>query len=349
MDRIKAHYDRYLLALAGVVLAGLSLVLAMNAGGLGEQFTPAPLRADGEPFAEDGGIVRLRSDRADMEQRQNWVEGRGSLFVSRVYLLRDGNLVDILESDIELFPGISNAWILEHDLDYTDPGLPAADPDEDGFTNLEEFMAKTNPRDPASRPALWTKLRLIDSKIDKLRVRFMSLPTGSTKEVSINTISAENPQELSGSTRFYRSEAGQNKIVLVERSADGQEVEQPTPLVFESAEIRREFNPSTNAEEDIPFIVLRNTADGKEIEMRRGEVKDSPYSLATLQDTRPGGETFQLRSGETFVLNDDETYKLVDVTEGKAIIATLSTEEQHEIPFQAAISVQETPTEPISE
>ncbi|MEX1044539.1 MAG: Amuc_1099 family pilus-like system protein, partial [Chthoniobacterales bacterium] len=145
MDQIKAHYDRYLLALAGLVLAAVAVMLALAAGGLSEQFTPTPVQTDGQPFADDPSIVQLNADRAQLEERQNWEESKGSLFVSRVYLLRGENLVDILESDVELFPGIANAWILEHNLDYTDPALPDVDPDGDGFTNLEEFMAKTNP------------------------------------------------------------------------------------------------------------------------------------------------------------------------------------------------------------
>ena len=346
MEQIKAHYDRYLLALGGLVLAGVSFLMVMNAGQMSTDFTPITPQAKGEPFAEDATIARLRADREQMEARQTWGAGDGSLFVSRVYLLRNGGLVDILESGEELFPGIANSWILEHNLVYTDANLPDNDPDADGFTNREEFEGKTNPNDAASKPALWTKLRLIGSKIDKLRVKFMSLPTGSIKEVSINTISAENPTELSGSTRFYRQD---HMIVLAERGPDGKEKDQATPLRFERAEMRKQFNPSTSVEEEVPVAFLRNTADGMEIELQRGEVKDSPYSLATLQDTRTGGQTYELRSGETFKLGDADTYKLVDVKEEKAIIENLQTGDRHDIPFRAATPASEAPLETTSQ
>ncbi len=333
MDKIKAHYDRYLLILAGIVLALVSVFVALGAGGLGEQFAAPAAKESGAPFAAEPAIEQLRADSAVMEEQQTWQASDGSLFVSRVYLLRDGALVDILESGMELFPGIPNSWILEHNLVYTSTTLPDNDPDGDGFTNREEYEGKTNPNDAASKPALWTKLRLIGSKIDKLRVKFMSLPTGSTDEVSINTISEENPTQLSGSTRFYRAN---DPIVLAGRGPDGKELDQPTPLKFERAEMRKQFNPMTNVEEEVPVAFLRNTADGMEIELQRGEVKDSPYSLATLTDTRSGGQTYELRSGETFQLGDSDTYKLVDVTEEKAIIESLRSGERHDIPFQAA-------------
>lgn len=337
MDKIKAHYDRYLLILAGIVLAAVSVFVALATGALTEEFAAPPAKDAGTAFAEEPAITQLRADSAVMEEQKRWQAADSSLFVSRVYLLRDGALVDILESGTELFPGIANSWILEYGLDYTSSTLPDNDPDEDGFTNLEEFEGKTNPRDPASKPALWTKLRLIGSKIDKLRVKFMSLPTGSVEEVSINTISEENPTQLSGSTRFYGKDAPD--IVLAGRGPDGKELDQPTPLKFERAEMRKRFNPMTNVEEEVPVAVLLNTADGMEIELKQGEVKDSPYSLATLLDTRAGGQTYEVRSGESFQLGDSDTYKLVDVTEERAMIENLQTGERHEVPFQTAAPV----------
>jgi hypothetical protein len=361
MDQIKAHYDRYLLILGGLVLAAVALLMAMNAGQLSSEFAPVPPPTSGEAFAQDASIARLRADRTQMEARHTWQAGEGSLFISRVYLLRDGALVDILESGSELFAGIPNSWILEHNLDYTSTAMPDNDPDEDGFTNREEFEGKTNPQDRASKPALWTKLRLIDSKIDKLRFKFMSLPTGSLSEVSINTVTAENPQERSGSTQFYprtseevRTAEGMEKvdkniILLAGRSTDGTEVFEITPFKFVRGENRREMNRATNIEEDVPSAVLLNTADGKEIILplaKEGDGPiDSPYAVATIKDTRSGGQTYQLSSGKTFQIGEADTYKLVDVKNEKAIIENLQTGDRHDIPFQGAAPAAEAPSE----
>lgn len=352
MDKIKAHYDRILLVLAGLVLAAVSVMAALGAGGLSGLFAPPATKESGAAFAAEPAIDQLRADSTEMEKRQSWQESDGSLFVSRVYLLRDGALVDILESGSQLFPGIPNAWILEHNLDYTSTALPDNDPDEDGFTNREEFEGRTNPKDAASKPALWTKLRLVDSKIEKLRFKFMSLPTGSLDEVSINTVSADNPQERAGSTQFYpraservrtadgEVEVDKNIILLAGRSSGSGEVFEITPFKFVRAESRKEMNRATNMEEDIPYAILLNTADGKEITLplaREGDGPiDSPYAVATLEDTRSGGQTYQLSSGKTFQVGESDTYKLVDVKEERAIIENLQTGDRHEIPFRAA-------------
>jgi len=346
MPDLKTHYDRYLLAAAGLLAAAIAALLVFASGAAREVAdVPAP-PVRKEPFAPNEAVETLRADRAAMDAKRDWRESESgaSPFVSRVYLLKDGRLVDILEAGNDLFPGIPNAWILEHELDYLDTGLPEKDPDADGFTNFEEFTAKTNPRDSKSKPAEWTKLRLVGSKIDKLRFKFESLPRGSLEFVAINTISPDNPTELSGSTQIYprsrevvRTANGdatvdKRTILLAERAADGREVLQPTPFIFERAEMRKRFNPATNVEEDVPVVFIKNTADGKLVELSRGEVKHSPYAQATLLDTRPGGQTLEVISGQTFPFGESGQYKLVDVSVEKATIEDSATKEQHSVP-----------------
>jgi hypothetical protein len=44
------------------------------------------------------------------------------------------------------------AWFKKYHLDLSDPNMLNADPDGDGFTNREEFLANTDPTDPISHP-----------------------------------------------------------------------------------------------------------------------------------------------------------------------------------------------------
>jgi len=48
--------------------------------------------------------------------------------------------------------GIPNGWALQYGLDPLNPAEANEDPDGDGFTNLQEYLAGTNPNDPNSSP-----------------------------------------------------------------------------------------------------------------------------------------------------------------------------------------------------
>lgn len=353
MPDLKKHYDRYLLAAAGLVLGGAGVLLALAAAGAREAAVMPPDSTRQEAFAPSQDVEILKLDRTAMGDRRTWSEATNgaSTFVSRVYLLKDDRLIDIEESGNDLFPGIPNKWIRENSLDYSDASLPERDPDEDNFTNFEEFTAGTNPRDATNKPPLWTKLRLTDVKVEKLLFTFKSLPTGSTDKVAINTIAADNPSESRGATQIYprsgkkvRTPEGEKDVderilLLAAKTPEGREVFQPTAFRFERAEMTKRFNPSTNVEEQLPVVEIKNTADGKLVQLGLNEVKDSPYPLATFLDTRTGASRI-LSLGQELELGPGEKYKLIDVTLEGAKIQDLATEEQHAVPKAAPVTEQ---------
>jgi hypothetical protein len=72
---------------------------------------------------------------------------------------------------------MTNKYLRDNDLEYLSPNVGDLDPDADGFSNLEEFNANTNPRDAKSTPPVETKLyfvnRVQDDFILKLKNRIM--------------------------------------------------------------------------------------------------------------------------------------------------------------------------------
>jgi hypothetical protein len=63
--------------------------------------------------------------------------------------------------DSPIHPPIPNVWWLENRIDPGFGDSPQRDEDKDGFSNLEEFEAKTNPCDSKSLPGLIQKLQFV--------------------------------------------------------------------------------------------------------------------------------------------------------------------------------------------
>jgi hypothetical protein len=79
------------------------------------------------------------------------------LFISS---LAPEKAIDLLK-DAPLHPPIPNTWWIENRLDPGFADSPNRDPDQDGFSNLEEFNAKTDPNSAKSIPSLIAKLMYV--------------------------------------------------------------------------------------------------------------------------------------------------------------------------------------------
>ena len=307
MDFLQSSYDRVLLVLAGVMMLGAALYAVFGFNSLPSYYPPPATVATGAAREESNKVLQLRAeaDKLSSPSSATWGADERSLFVSRIYLLGEDKLIDILDSDVELSEGIPNAWIIQHDLDYTDPRLAEQDADADGFSNLEEYKAGTNPRDAASMPELWTALRVKSFEKIPFRIKFMGAPShrrgepfDPETEFSINTLDYSSP------TQFLRLDG---KIAGTELQI-----------------VKAESKTATNAVGtvvDVSELTVKDMSTGDEIVLITDKEVDSPYSYALLANTITG-EEIRVEKGKTFALGTEGgSYKLIDVTEQGALIS----------------------------
>jgi hypothetical protein len=79
------------------------------------------------------------------------------------------------------------AWFRKYGLDPKDPAMLDADSDGDGFSNREEFLAGTNPRDPLSMPGMLEGVVMKELKDVRVPVILRAVKDGKARVERLDT------------------------------------------------------------------------------------------------------------------------------------------------------------------
>ena len=192
--------------------------------------------------------------------------------------------------------GIPDVWKKKYGFDILDETVANRDDDKDGFTNLEEFRAGTDPRDPKSHPDISSKLRVWHIGVHPFKLRFMTymptpsgvstnyqlnLRTGRTLFLKLGEVAedyrllAHEPTAADGDVLVL--EKGAEKLRLV-KGHDLQQSEMTADLIFMLD--RKRFNgkvkDSTIKIRDLEYkiidirldgVILHESLSGKDIQV----------------------------------------------------------------------------------
>lgn len=315
MNWVKQKYDLAILAFATLLLVSNAAWIAMVR--MEPVDVQPPLVAPKQNSIPPVDIQAIRDAEKLADSPAKWSssadrpEGapeRGSLLVSRFYLLKDGKLIDPLaDGSDQLHPPITNEWLRAYGLDVTDMNIKVKDSDGDGFSNLEEFESKTDPIDSKKTPPSMNKLKLVGFKPVPFRLEFKGDPSGDAKEFQINF------KDLKGPARTqYR------KI--------GDEI-QGAPYKILKYEPKPGAN-GLNASGDLSELIVQNTETGDSITLIYNKEANDPTSFGTFRNLlTPEDPDFTLKKGDEFTIKPETTrkLKLVDITSTKAQIRDVST------------------------
>lgn len=310
MDLIKKHYDRVIIIVAALALILSAALVILNTQAFQEVFSNrnSPKPPDHSITPPPVDIIEIA--REQISKPRTWQGHEGSLLISRPYVLKEGVLVDPLDSDTPLHPPVPNAWLMKNNLDYADPYILDADVDNDGFSVLEEWKGNTDPQDPQSKPPYYTKLRLNEFKKIPFRMRFRGTPDeGST--FAVETIDRRQP------TQFL---------------AIGDKIS-GTPFVLK--EYKKKEVDQDGFMKDVSELTILNEETNETIVMVLDQVADSPASFAIFVNLLDGKQ-FEVKKDEDFALDQDpeRKYKLIDISEAKAVIQAVPSGDKFEIPKQ---------------
>ena len=232
-----------------------------------------------------------------------------------------GTTIDLAGKDSTLVhPPIPNTWWLENRLDPGFGDSPARDPDQDGFTNLEEYTGKTDPNNVKAYPPLIAKLMY--AKDESLgwvlrpsfgdNGKFPFKYTDTTR--AVNQTGAADMIEPNG--LFFTKGVMSNRFKLL------------------GSEIRKEVNKATNVEKDVTIVRIEDQRPNKKgtiyefpsplSEERMNEhLKYDRTAVLTLEALGQQGKEFKVEENVAFALPSDgakKDYLLKTVTPGSITV-----------------------------
>jgi len=304
MDWLKKNYEKVALGVVAILVLAIAAFVALQAQDFTSSFGSRNSAKPPNNKIEEPPIAAVESAAKLLASPPVWTQSEGSPFVSRTYILKGESLIDPLEGDVPLHPPVDNAWIMKFNLDPADQTLLAADPDNDKFTVLEEWNAKTDPTDDRSLPPYYTKLRLKEFVVVPFRLKFTTPDEGQT--FSINTIDRRSR------TQFLKIG----------------EMIQGTPYKLVKYLPKKETD-ANGVEKDVSTLELENMENGDKVSLLHDKVVDSPSSYGVF-DYLYDGSNLKIKRGDTFSLPQDEQtkFKLIDISKADAVIENLQTQER---------------------
>lgn len=305
-------WDKFLLVSVAVIILGLSGLFVMKALGFAERFELVSGTPNDELPPTDTSIVNFGI--AAVQQEQMWstpLKGDPApkpvpLFVSIPIVESDGVLIDMLDPNAPVLrPPVTNAWLMNNNLDFLNAGVLSQDPDRDGFTSLEEWNAKTAPSDPDSHPPYAEKIQMISRQQTEYKLKFSARPDSERFQI-MRIPTAKWPQRAN----FY--------LRIGETSEDGQ-------FRLDSFE-ERQAQSSVGIQVDASVLDITYLPTNGKFQLIRNVDTLIPTYFAELAfplDTASlQGDDRYVKEGDAFniVIDPETKYRVVEVKESSTVI-----------------------------
>lgn len=303
---MKDSWHTYLLIAVGLIVIGVSALMATGAMSFNEKFELIPGTPNDEMPPTQTDLTIVARDFVDTVQTWKTPELGNPpktvpLFVSVPIVELNGTLFDMSLEEPKLRPPVSNAWLLKYNLDFLNSGVLAQDPDGDGFSSLAEWEDETDPTDSSSHPPYADKLDFISRRQQEYILKFTARPDSERFQIQ-RLASPKHP----GTDNFY--------LKIGDTSDDG--------LFRVDSYEERESRNSSGINVDTSVVKVTYIESGKQYELIRRVNTIIPTYFAELDFTLDNEGPFFVKEGESFnIVKDPETkYRVEKVNEDSVII-----------------------------
>ncbi|BCU75569.1 Amuc_1099 family pilus-like system protein [Luteolibacter sp. LG18] len=341
MSWISQNYEKASIGAGVVVAAGLAFLGWSKVGAVKDDFN-ASTKGAGKTGTAVEGAEKIPAAISSLGQKRAWTaaivdERPVDLFVGLpLFIKKDApdKLIDLLK-DAPVHAPIPNKWWIENRLDPGFADSPQRDPDKDGFSNAEEYEAKTDPNKSESHPDLVAKLKYVrDESVQWLLDPGMEMDAGAF------------------SIRYFDNKGGQNRAGATTPVKDGDMFFSNGVManrfkLLKSEKVKEE-NPSTHSMEDKTYLTFEDQKSNKKGDTYRipnnipeGRKKDFYHydrtAVLTLEAIGKNGEEFKIEEKTKFALpagGAKKEYTLKKVTpEGIEVEYTTPSGETKTVPI----------------
>lgn len=328
MSWISENYEKAALGVAAIAALGVGYVGWQKLNSVDSDFSSEP-KGTGSSEAAVKSADAVATANASFQLERKWRKGEDNgrlvdlftgvpLFVNKNDL---GTPVDLIGKNVPpVHPPIPNSWWIDNRIDPGFGDSPQRDADEDGFSNIAEHDAKTDPNDKRSYPPLITKLAFAgDEAVQWVLRPGFEVQGGFTFEYSDsagNAARAGSANIVNPGDLFFTEGSVKDRFKLV------------------GSEIVQEMNEQTKANVDVTMVQVEDQKPNKKgtiykipSSFRKGDARKFSYfdrtAVLTLEALGLDGQEFKVEENMEFALPQTaptKNYKLTQVTSEKVTV-----------------------------
>ena len=323
MQNRQGNYEKTILIISALIAIGVAVFLIFESNGFEETLILQQGFSKNDLNAPESQKVKDATE--TMKKKYSWgspVRNEKAVPLNKSVLLvmKDGKLFDLLLPEPKLREPMTNLYLTgdktknppEAQLpNIFSPNVGDLDADNDGFSNLEEFNAKTDPRDESSMPPFTDKLVLRR----RISHDYILLLKGGSE----------------GTFQIQRLVPGKGNVFKRVDESFGFDTSSKDPAIsgnrFKILSSKQEKiqDPKTGVEKDVSTLKMLDLSTNKEFELVQGKEMNLAEYEAEFEfrwKTRKTISGLDIKEGGKFQLPGlGKTYYILKLEENKAIIA----------------------------